>query len=176
MKIINKATSKKIKTSEDTFIKLKDGGDIDLELLLNKEGSTANIWGIILGSGDQIYNIKTTSLHTHPNTNSRVHIKAVMLDNSVLNYEGMIKISKHAQLTDAFLKNDNLIIGSNAKVNSSPQLEIEADDVKASHGVTISNVNEEEKFYLKSRGISDKKAQKILIDGFINDILIHASK
>ena len=156
MKIIKTTNSKKIKSTENVFIKLEDGGNIDLDLLLDQDGAKANIWGIILGSGDQVYNIKTTSLHTKPNTKSRVHIKAVMLDSSVLNYEGMIKIWKNAQLTDAFLKNDNLIIGSNAKVNSSPQLEIEADDVKASHGVTISNVNEAEKFYLKSRGISDK--------------------
>src|SRR3989338_2823131 len=112
---------------EDILVIGKNGGSLDLEIILEKEGASANFYGII-------------------------------------------NIGKIAQLSDAYLKNDNLMIGDNCKVNSSPQLEIKADDVKASHGVTISTIDNEHMYYLMSRGISDKKSRDLLVTGFINDI------
>ncbi|OGC47748.1 hypothetical protein A2713_01140 [candidate division WWE3 bacterium RIFCSPHIGHO2_01_FULL_35_17] len=155
---------------EDILVIGKNGGSLDLEIILEKEGASANIYGIIIGKDAHSYNIKTTSSHMVPNTKSRVHIKGVFMDSSNMNFFGMINIGKIAQLSDAYLKNDNLMIGDNCKVNSSPQLEIKADDVKASHGVTISTIDNEHMYYLMSRGISDKKSRDLLVTGFINDI------
>ena len=88
-----------------------------------------------------------------------------------MDFLGMINIDKIAQLSDAYLKNDNLMIGDDCKVNSSPQLEIKADDVKASHGVTISTIDDEQMYYLMSRSLSYKDSQDLLVSGFINDIV-----
>ncbi len=163
-----------IRGTEDVVMFGCGGGKAKIEIVLNKEGSCANLYGIFVGKNMDDFEIKTISNHIAPNTNSRVHIKGVLMDKSKLNYEGMIRISKKSQLSDAYLQNDNLMIGDGAIVNSSPQLEIEADDVKASHGVTISNIDEVQEFYLKSRGLTNEIAEDLLIKGFINDILIHA--
>lgn len=157
--------------SEDVLVIGTGGGNLDLEVILEKEGSCANIYGIIIGKGSDSYKIKTTSSHMASNTNSRVHIKGVFMDASTMDFFGMINIDKKAQLSDAYLKNDNLMIGDDCKVNSSPQLEIKADDVKASHGVTISTIDDEQMYYLMSRSISDKDSRDLLVTGFINDIV-----
>jgi Fe-S cluster assembly protein SufD len=156
---------------EDMILIGMQGGSAEIEMVMKSENSHGKLYGILIGTGDQIYTIKTVSDHESPNANSRVHIKSVLMDNSKLDYEGMIRIQKQAQLSDAYLKNDNLIIGDGAVVNSSPQLEIAADDVKASHGVTISNVNDIEMFYLMSRGLTESDARKMLIAGFLNELL-----
>lgn len=156
---------------EDIYVTGKNGGNLDLEVVLEKEGASVNIYGIIIGKDADSYKIKTTSSHMAPNTNSRVHIKGVFMDSSNMDFLGMINIDKLAQLSDAYLKNDNLMIGDDCKVNSSPQLEIKADDVKASHGVTISTIDDEQMYYLMSRSLSAKDSQDLLVSGFINDIV-----
>ena len=155
---------------EDICIIGKKGGKLELEIVLDKTQLTSNIYGIIMGKEDQIYDLKITSNHKAPSCTSYVYIKSILMDKSKFHFNGMIKIAPKAQLSDAYLKNDNLVIGENAYVDSSPQLEIQADDVKASHGVTIRTINEIEKYYLKSRGLSTNQAQQMLIHGFINDL------
>ena len=149
--------------SEDIFVFGDAGGSLNLEVVLDKKGASANIYGIVIGQGNDSYNISTISSHNAPNTNSRVHIKGVFKDSSRMNFSGMINIDKVAQLSDAYLKNDNLMIGEDCKVDSSPQLEIKADDVKASHGVTISTIDAEHMYYLMSRGISSSECLDLLI-------------
>ncbi|PJA40295.1 hypothetical protein CO178_02420 [candidate division WWE3 bacterium CG_4_9_14_3_um_filter_34_6] len=156
-----------IKENEDIYIFGDSGGDIEIEVILSESGASVNLFGIIKGNDSQRYNIKTISNHLAPNTNSRVHIKGAFLANSFMDYNGMIMIAKKAQLSDAYLKNDNLLIGEGASVNSSPQLEIKADDVKASHGVTISSVDELQMHYLLSRGINVEDATNLLVNGFL---------
>ncbi len=160
-----------VKNHEDVYVTGNNGGNLDLEVVLEKEGASVNIYGIIIGKDADSYKIKTTSSHLAPNTNSRVHIKGVFMDSSNMDFSGMINIDKVAQLSDAYLKNDNLMIGDDCKVNSSPQLEIKADDVKASHGVTISTIDDEQMYYLMSRSLSYKDSQDLLVSGFINDIV-----
>lgn len=156
---------------EDIVLIGENGGSLDLEVILESEGCSANVYGVIIGKGKDSYNISTTSSHKASNTNSRVHLKGVFNDSSNMNFLGMINIDRVAQLSDAYLKNDNLMIGNDSKVDSSPQLEIKADDVKASHGVTISTIDEEHLYYLMSRGISSQQSLDLLISGFINDIV-----
>lgn len=147
------------------------GGSINIDLNLVKPSSESNIYMILVGTNEQKYDITINSNHLKEQTNSRVHIKAVMMDSSKLNFDGMINIQPNAQQVDAYLQNDNLIIGDNAVINSAPQLEIGADDVKASHGVTITNIEETEKFYLMARGLNEKQAEELVVYGFINDFL-----
>jgi Fe-S cluster assembly protein SufD len=148
-----------------------DGGSIDLEFTLDNQNSSFELYGIIIGRQSDEFKVNIVSHHQTKDALSRVHIKAVMFDSSKLDFTGLIKIDKGADLSDAYLKNDNLLIGESAVVNSSPQLEIKADDVKASHGVTISTISELDQFYLKSRGLTDKESKELLVEGFINEIL-----
>jgi len=80
-------------------------------------------------------------------------------------------VRKDAQKTNAYQSNKNIILSNEALVNTKPQLEIFADDVRCSHGATVGQLNEEEIFYLRSRGIDDKNAKQILIHAFVNDVL-----
>lgn len=160
-----------IDKSGDILIIGVNGGDLKLEVILNFEGASLNVYGVIIGANSQKYCIETVSHHKFSSSTSKVHIKAVLLDNARLDYKGMIKIDGGAQQVDAYLKNNNLLIGSGAVVNSTPQLEIQSNDVKASHGVTISTIDDIDKFYLGSRGLSPKQARDILLKGFISEVL-----
>ncbi|MDQ5981723.1 MAG: Fe-S cluster assembly protein SufD [Patescibacteria group bacterium] len=176
MKIINLTDSpikQRLEFTEDENILLvsKSSGDADLEIILNAEGITVNVFGIVFLQKNEHLKLKTKSIHAVPNTFSRVHLKGVFADSSKMDYEGLIKIDKNAQLSDAYLQNDNLLIGDNAVVNSSPQLEICADDVKASHGVTISSFEDEYVYYLMSRGLDESTSRQMLVHGFLNDII-----
>ena len=85
-------------------------------------------------------------------------------------FQGKVIVSQDAQKTDAFQFNQNLLLSENADVNSKPELEIYADDVKCSHGSTTGDLDEEMLFYLRSRGLNKQQAKKILIEGFINEL------
>ncbi len=161
----------KIKNNGTYLLLGLDGGSIDLEFILENEDTSFELYGIIIGRNSDEYKVNIVSNHKVKNALSRVHIKAVMFDKSKLDFSGLIKIEPGADLSDAYLKNDNLIIGEDAVVNSSPQLEIKADDVKASHGVTISTLDDIGQFYLKSRGLTDEESKELLVAGFINEIL-----
>ena len=168
----NKKIKRKISVKKDEIIYIfgKSGGDLDLEIQIAKPGVDAKVYGVLIGQRDHLFNINITSNHMSESTKSRVHLKTICFDNSKINFSGMIKINKKAQLSDAYLQNDNIIVGENAVVNSSPQLEIEADDVKASHGVTIKTLDDVSMYYLQSRGLVAKEAENLLLQGFISDI------
>jgi Fe-S cluster assembly protein SufD len=170
---LKKNQKEKFIIEQDTFITLLGLGDFnsEIELEIKKNGVKAEITGVVFGVKNKECTLKTTSIHTKGNTFSRVFIKSVLFDNSVFNYSGMIKINKNANLTDAYLKNENLLIGQDAKVNSSPMLEILSDEVKASHGVSISTFDAEQLYYLQSRGLSVIESRNLLVRGFLNDAL-----
>jgi Fe-S cluster assembly protein SufD len=88
-------------------------------------------------------------------------------------FNGKILVAQAAQKTNAFQSNANIILTDDAKVNSKPQLEIYADDVKCSHGCTIGQFDEEALFYLQARGIKRSTAQKVLLDAFIGEVIDH---
>ncbi len=161
----------KVKNSGTYLLVGLDGGSIDLEVTLENENTSFELYGIIIGRNTDSYKVNVISHHKVGNALSRVHIKAVLFDKSSFDFNGLIKIDPGAVLSDAYLKNDNLLIGEDAVVNSSPQLEIKADDVKASHGVTISTISDIDQFYLKSRGLTDQESKELLVEGFINEIL-----
>ena len=94
-------------------------------------------------------------------------------DNATAVFNGKIFVQKDAQKTNAYQSNKNLLLSNDATVNTKPQLEIYADDVKCSHGCTVGQLDEEGMFYLRSRGISEKAAKSLLIHAFAVDILGH---
>ncbi len=109
--------------------------------------------------------------HRAPNTRSHQHFKAVMKDESSSTFEGKIYVTPEAQKTEAYQLNNNLLLGEKSFCFSKPNLEIFADDVKASHGATVANLSEEELFYFQTRGISKESASSYLASGFLDEIL-----
>ena len=109
--------------------------------------------------------------HCAENTRSSQKFKAVVDEKQRASFEGKIFVEKQAQKTDAYQMNQVLLLSPHAKAYSKPNLEIFADDVKASHGATVGQIDPEEIFYLQSRGISKKDAKKLLIEGFIQEII-----
>ncbi len=165
----------KIKLRKDEqlqlFMIITHGIDYSLEIILSGHNAQADIYGIIIGDKDAQINISTVQLHQAQKTRSSLLVKSVLTENSKFKFEGLIKVEKQAQKTDAFQKNANLLLSDNAQAESKPILEILADDVKCTHGVSIGNIDQEQLFYLTSRGISKKTAQKMLIQGFFQEII-----
>jgi len=142
-----------------------------LNVIFEESGVTAEVIGAYrLLQGQQI-DLHTQSVHKVPHTNCFIHIKGVLLDKSGSNYVGKIIIEKDAQQTSSYLEDNVLVIGDNTKNESQPILEIEADDVKASHGATTGRVDPSQVFYLKSRGLSEEEAKNTIVEGFFDSLL-----
>ncbi len=109
--------------------------------------------------------------HAKPHCNSHEHYKGILDDKSRGVFNGKVIVRQDAQKTNAFQENNNIILSDDALINTKPQLEIFADDVKCSHGATIGQLDEEAMFYLKSRGIGEETSKSILIHAFASDVI-----
>jgi Fe-S cluster assembly protein SufD len=134
------------------------------------ENVDLNIFGLFIGKKDQQFNLKTFQNHIVGNSSSNLLIKGVFYDQSKFFYQGLIRIEKEAQQSKAYQKNQNLLLSKDAFVDSCPYLEILANDVFCTHGSTTGRLNQEEIYYLTTRGINKKQAEKLLIEGFINEV------
>lgn len=141
------------------------------EIVLNGDRAEVDIIGLFLGHDEDILNLKLDTTHASPNTRGYTMFKAVLGGRSSLEFNGMIKIMKDAQNSHDFLQQDSLLLSEDAKANAIPGLEIEANEVKASHGATAKPVDPEQKFYLMSRGLSEEQAEAMIVTGFIMPIL-----
>ncbi|HKI77479.1 MAG TPA: Fe-S cluster assembly protein SufD [Ignavibacteriaceae bacterium] len=150
------------------------GGDIsrnDFNSKFNEEGSECTLNGLFLIDGTQLFDVHTLIDHAKPHCNSHEHYKGILDDKSRGVFNGKVMVRQDAQKTNAFQENNNIILSDNALVNTKPQLEIFADDVKCSHGATIGQLDEDSMFYLKSRGIGEETARTILIHAFASDVV-----
>lgn len=143
----------------------------NLKIVLDGPGSTANLNGAVCLNGNIHVDNQTFVDHAKPNCESHELYKCVVNDTATSVFNGKIYVNKIAQKTNAFQSNNNILLSDNAKVNSKPQLEIYADDVKCSHGCTIGQFDDEALFYLRARGIKKSTAQKVLLDAFIGEVL-----
>ncbi|HLC93417.1 MAG TPA: SufD family Fe-S cluster assembly protein [Patescibacteria group bacterium] len=142
-----------------------------VNLLFEKEGVEAELIVLYkLERGDKL-DLTTIATHKVPRTSCLTKVKGVLLDGSESVYVGKIVIEKPAQLTSSFLQDNVLVIGDNVINNSSPNLQIDANDVKASHGATTGRVSEDEVFYLTSRGLGRREAEDLIIQGFFEELL-----
>lgn len=171
--ILNNLNSKYIEVfeSKDFFLVGIDSGELNISFDLKAENINVNIYALILGDSNKNFKLRTKTIHSAPRASSWVLIKGIFADQSALDFEGMISIAPGAVESDAYLQNDNLVLSNDAVVNSSPQLEIANDDVKASHGVTISTLDELQEFYLKSRGLNSKLTENLMIKGFASQVI-----
>lgn len=155
-----------------TLVLIADAGaNYRTEVKLVGEGAQADILGILLGSKSHEMRLNTFQDHQAPHTRSNLLIKSALSDRSQLFYEGFIRVGKKAQQTDAYQRNENLMLSKEAKAESKPALEILANDVRCTHSATISKVDPEQLFYLESRGLTPKSATSLILEGFFQSIM-----
>jgi Fe-S cluster assembly protein SufD len=127
--------------------------------------------GLYLTKGEQLADHHMVVEHAEPNCNSHEYYNGILDDRSKGVFHGRILVRPEAQKTDAKQTNKNLLLSDNATVDTKPQLEIYADDVKCTHGATVGQLNEESIFYLRARGIGLDKARRMLIHAFAGEIM-----
>ena len=145
--------------------------DIKLDVRLTGEGAEANVYGAYVCGGDEKVKIAVDMHHDMPHCNSRQLFKGIAGGVSKVDFYGKIIVAQDAQRTEAYQENHNILLTDGAKVDTKPQLEIYADDVKCSHGATIGRLNEEEQFYMRSRGISLEDAKVLQMISFVAPVL-----
>ena len=143
----------------------------DINCSLNSEYGSISLNGIINLNNDQHHEIKTVINHNEENCKSYQLIKSVLNDDSKGVYQGKIFVDPKAQKTDGYQLSRALLLNENVEFNAKPELEIYADDVKCSHGSTSGSIDLNSIHYLKSRGIPEKEAYQMLINGFLCEIL-----
>ena len=157
----------------ETFIFSSGSDYIKNEVNCNLEGkySSAFINGIHLLSKNKHHEIRTKTNHLYENTKSYQLIKSVINDSSKSVYQGKIYVDSKAQKTDGYQLSKALLLNEQAEFNAKPELEIYADDVKCSHGSASGSLDENSIFYLMSRGLDQKTAKELLINGFLLDVV-----
>jgi Fe-S cluster assembly protein SufD len=143
----------------------------DVSSRLLGEGSDSQMLGLWLGDSDQHFDHHTLQHHVKPHAGSDLLFKGALADSSSSVFRGLIRVDKGAQLTDAYQTNRNLLLSENASAITLPSLEIEADDVRCSHGASIGQVEDRQLFYLMSRGLTKDEAEHLLVLGFFNEVL-----
>ncbi len=134
-------------------------------------GSSSEMLAIYFADKDQHFDHQTLQHHIKPRAHSDLLFKGVLADKARGVFSGLIKVELNAQKTDAYQKNRTLLLSDEARSDSVPQLEINANDVRCSHGSTTAPVDQQELFYLRSRGISKPVAEKMLVTAFLEDVL-----
>lgn len=157
-----------LQKNEKKTIIIDKSGEYVIELV--GENAEATILGAFIGKKDEEFTIHTIQHHKAPNTKSDLLIKAVLGGRSKLTYDGLIKIEKNAQKSNAYQRNENLLLSDQAHVESKPELEILANDVRCTHGATMGMVDEEEIFYLMARGIPRSKSEQLIVEGFLQGV------
>ena len=159
--------------SETVIVVVMPGVSVDLkfDVELVGEGAEANLYGAYICAGQEKVKIAVDMHHKVPHCNSRQLFKGIAGGNSKVDFYGKIIVAKDAQRTEAYQENHNLLLSDGAKVDTKPQLEIYADDVKCSHGATIGRLNEEEQFYMRSRGITLEDAKVLQMISFVAPVL-----
>lgn len=144
---------------------------VDLNAKLEGPGANSEMLGLYFGDGDQHFDFNTSQDHTQPNTGSDLLYKGALDGKSRAVFRGIIRVLPGAQRTDAYQTNRNLLLSPGARADSLPNLEIEADDVKCSHGATVGELDSEAKFYLMSRGLDRVQAERLVVLGFLGEVL-----
>ena len=143
----------------------------EMHTLLEGENANADINGVYLSSENQHHDLTSCVYHNVPNCKSSQIVKGVLGEESTAIFQGKVRVEKLAQKTEAKQMSRAIMLSDKAVSNSKPELEIYADDVICGHGATVGELDEDQIFYLSSRGISKQKAKIILIDAFLNEMI-----
>ncbi len=150
---------------------LASNGETREELNLENPGEDGELIIVFVARDKEIINLETVTRHDKRGTTANVWVRGVVMDAAEVRVSGVIKINKGADKTESFLRQNVLILSDRAKADVRPILEIEADDVKASHAATVGRADEEQLFYLKSRGLSDRESVRIFVEGYFHSII-----
>jgi Fe-S cluster assembly protein SufD len=145
----------------------------NLNIAMEAEYSESHFYGLYFLKGNSHVDNHTVVDNVKPNCVSNELYKGIVDDKGTAVFNGKIFVQRDAQKTNAFQSNKNILLSENATVNTKPQLEIYADDVKCSHGCTVGQLDEESLFYMRSRGITEKAAKSLLVHAFALDVLEH---
>jgi Fe-S cluster assembly protein SufD len=138
---------------------------------LQAPGGFSEMLAVTVANGTREFDQRTLQIHQAPNTKSDLLYKNALLDKARTIFSGLIVVDPDAQKTDAYQSNRNLMLSDDAESNSLPGLEIQANDVRCTHGATSSRIDPEQEFYLKARGIPQKVADELIIFGFFEEVL-----
>jgi Fe-S cluster assembly protein SufD len=148
-----------------------DLGRVDVQCRLRAPGSHVDMLGLYIADGTQHFDHETLQDHISPHASSNLLFKGALNDSGRSVFRGLIRVHPKAQRTDAYQTNRNLILSDRARADSLPNLEIQADDVRCSHAATVGQLDEEEVFYLLSRGIPKVEAVRLVVFGFFGEVL-----
>ena len=135
------------------------------------EGARSDLLAVAVAMNEQEFDARTLQDHISPHTASDLLYKNALDDRARCTFGGLIRVEPHAHFTDAYQKVRNLLLSDDSEANSMPGLEILADNVRCTHGATSGQINKDEMFYLHSRGIPTKTAQRLLVTGFLNEVI-----
>ena len=156
------------------FTQFSNGNELNrlnIKSHLKGQGSDCSLSGISLSKEGHHIDNNIIVNHHSPNCMSSQNFRSILKDRSSGVYNGRTIVKRAAQKTNSSQSNKNILLSDTAKMNSNPQLEIYADDVKCSHGSTTGKLNKDAIFYLRSRGLDLKSARELLLNGFVNDII-----
>jgi Fe-S cluster assembly protein SufD len=139
--------------------------------ILEGAGAHSEMLGVYFGDGEQHIDHRSLQAHRAPHTSSDLYYKGALKGRSRAVYSGLVHIAKEAQRSDAWQANRNLILSDEAKADAIPHLEIEANDVRCGHGVSVGPPDEEQLFYLSSRGLAPDEAERLIVKGFFQEVL-----
>lgn len=155
-----------------TSLELTNGhSNLTAKVTLAGEGAGSTMASAIMGYGNGLVSYDISYEHAAPSTTSNILYKSASFDRAKSKYRGIVKIEKEATLANSCQTSKNLLLSKEAKADSVPVLEIKTNDVKASHGSTTSSINEDERFYIESRGIPKSEAGKLIVEGFLAEVL-----
>ena len=146
-------------------------GKVWIQNDLADRGATSRVTGAYFADGAQHLDYDTYQLHAAPDTTSDFAFKGALRDTAATVWRGMIRVEEGAQRTNAYQENRNLLLSKTATANSIPGLEILANDVRCTHGATLSQVDREQLFYLMTRGLERSEAERLIVRGFFQDVL-----
>lgn len=142
-----------------------------IESVLCSPGAVSDMLGVVFGDGHQHFDHHTVQLHTVGNTTSDLLFKVALDGQAYSAYSGLIRIEPGAQKANAYQRNENLVLSKQAHAETLPNLEIEANDVRCTHGATVAPVDTEQMFYLMSRGLAPRDAKRLIVEGFLQPVL-----
>jgi len=142
----------------------------ELSMEMEGERSTCSIIGLVLAKQGKIQ-VKTLQHHIAPHTMSNLCVKSVDCESTSFDYYGSIRVEKTAQRTDAYQRNENLVLTNDCHIDSQPALEILANDVRCTHGATITRIDPDQLYYLHTRGIEKPQAEALIMEGFASSLL-----
>ncbi|MGZ5376372.1 MAG: Fe-S cluster assembly protein SufD, partial [Solirubrobacterales bacterium] len=146
-------------------------GKVRMETRLAGKGASAKVTGAYAGGGSQHLDFDTTQEHAAPSTTSDLAFRGVLEDRATAVWRGMIEVDPGAQQTDAFQESRNLLLSKKAHADAIPGLEIEADDVRCTHAAAVAQIDPEQLFYLRGRGVGEPEAKRLIIEGFLEALV-----